>query len=159
MPKNRCHTNALNLIFEQNFTKKPSKKGGEYLTFSSFLTARLQDNSRLGPGPPKSSKNHKKTQIFYNPPAPACQGPPGCVNRCNPVSCMISCILYPRYRILYSESSIRDCTGGPTNLRFTFSYPLCGGSWTPARSHIYSISHTYATYGLMLHNIIDFSQV
>ena len=34
-----------------------------------------------------------------DPPAPACQGPPGCVNRCNPVSCILVCILHPEYRI------------------------------------------------------------
>ena len=67
---------------------------------------------------------------YFNPPAPACQGPPGCVNRFNPVSCMISCILYPRYRILYPESSILDTGYWPTNQVNHLPLPADFGFWT-----------------------------
>ena len=53
-----------NLIFDQTLTKKPPKKEGETFTCSSFLTARFQDGSRMGPRPPKSSKNNKQHTDF-----------------------------------------------------------------------------------------------
>ena len=52
------------MIFQQNYTKKPPKKGVVFLAFSMFLRARFQDGSRMGPGPPKSSKNNKKEHRF-----------------------------------------------------------------------------------------------
>ena len=70
MPKKCSKIDATqmlqNLIFQQNFTKKPPKKGVTFLTFGGLFRVRFQDGSRMAPGPPKSSKNHKQTQIFYN---------------------------------------------------------------------------------------------
>ena len=66
MFKNRCHTNAPKSDFLAKLPKKASQKGGDFSGFFMFLTARFRDGSRMARGPPKSSKNHKKTQIFYN---------------------------------------------------------------------------------------------
>ena len=66
MQKNSCQKNMLKYVFPTKLQQRVSPKGNEFLICSSFLRARFQDGSRMGPGPPKSSKNHKKTQIFYN---------------------------------------------------------------------------------------------
>ena len=53
-----------NLIFQQNYTKKPPKKGATFFMFGGVFRARFQDGSRMAPGPPKSSKNQKKMHRF-----------------------------------------------------------------------------------------------
>ena len=37
-----------------------------FFKFGGVFRVRFQDGSRMAPGPPKSSNNHKKAQIFYN---------------------------------------------------------------------------------------------
>ena len=67
MFKNRCHTNAPKSDLLAKLHKKASPKGGDFFfKFGGLFRVRFQDGSRMAPGPPKSSKNNKKTQMFYN---------------------------------------------------------------------------------------------
>ena len=49
-----------NLIFQQNYTKKPPKKGVSFLIFWGFFKVRVQDGSRMGPRPQNHQQITKK---------------------------------------------------------------------------------------------------
>ena len=90
---------------------------------------------------------HVRIYIYAHkyPPAPACQGPPGCVSRFNPVSSILVCILHPEYRIQDPGGTIWmvHWASKPT---LHPPLPLCGTLLEPPlKSMAYQISLVHAS--------------
>ena len=105
---------------------------------------RLADSRRSRPADSLAFLTSQGHFTCQNPPAPACQRPPGCVNRCNPASCILSCILCPGSCnvILYPVWELLDTGLGPPNHLIIF-HCTCAVDPPPPHSQTTRITFHY----------------